>query len=142
MNVLLGIQKDKDIAAIGSSTLATPEDVKAFMEGGAPPSLDPLLVFWDKTNSLWNNHLATAFANDFVIEHPEYERNIPDISGFFIQRIETLRKTLIKSIARTNETEAQTLDRLLGERRMRLTKKRIHSRKSRVSHIPSLSSIF
>lgn len=132
MNKLLHIEHDFNIVDVVDNSQARLEDVEAFLTGqrGAP-HLDPLPVYWNKLSSPWNTQLAASFATHYIQMKPTADRT--QILDYFAQRLETLRKCLIRSSAKEGETEDALINRHASKRLRDLKQNRTQSRKKRVS---------
>lgn len=126
--------------------MASPEEVANFLNGTIEaPTLTPLRPFWDTVQNPWNHHLAELFANDFM-EH--YSADITttheEVSEYFLQRLETLRKNLSKRIPRGEETREEICARVAQEDAIRRTLTRRRGRVERVStaHMKHVRNIY
>ena len=143
MNELLQIKQDIDIMGVIKDTFVLPAEVEEYLTGaGGPPPLKPLRPYWDKIRHPWNAHLAACFADHIGQIKPEFLENLTEISDYFIQRLDSLRKIIASHTPQNEEESAEDIsDRVSALQQETLRRKRVRGRQSTVSRFTFLKQL-
>lgn len=99
MNVLLGIQNDKEIVAAVANGHRLTGEYATSEAHAATCVIDDIYArslrpFWGEINCEHNRSLATMFTFDFIQTHPSYRADKGIIIAHFLKRLQRLKNLL------------------------------------------------
>ena len=134
MNGMLNIKTDKEIVNVAQNILASPDEVTEYLNNNRnPPLLTPLKLYLGRVASPWDLHLANLFAEHILLNYPDLETSPEEIKDYFLQRIETLKKSLAAQLPQSeDETPEEVVDRVERRGLSIRQRKRQRARQERV----------
>lgn len=134
MQELLEIDSDKDIVNLQDIHITESDVAEAYekdINAAVSPSLTPFQIFWEIPRTKWNLVVAGLFVDDLIEKGkclPLQKDQRDTVIAHFLDRIETLKKELTKTVPKNGEDPTMFKESLARRNLSDLQRKRKRSR--------------